>query len=52
MEIRGDETALRLARWIEYALHPLALEDALRPSQRPKEDDATIQKSDDSERAV
>ena len=37
MEIRGDETALRLLG-IEYALHPLALEDALRPSQRPKEE--------------
>ena len=37
VEIRGDETALRLLG-IEYALHPLALEDALRPSQRPKEE--------------
>lgn len=37
IEIRGDETALRLLG-IEYALHPLALEDALRPSQRQKEE--------------
>ena len=36
-EIRGSENALKLLG-IKYALHPLAIEDALRATQRPKEE--------------
>ena len=36
-EIRGSESALKLLG-IKYALHPLAIEDALRATQRPKEE--------------